>query len=91
MLNHVHMLVTIPSKIRVSSSMEFEISADDYRPICKSEVYVWEQSFLDGRYSVSAIGLNESNMRKYIQNQDREDIMKARSTEILSRVKGEAV
>lgn len=81
--DHIHMLVSIPPKISVSSFMGYLKG--------KSTVMLFEKhanlkykfgnrNFWATGYYVSTMGLNEATIRKYIQDQEKEDIMKDKLT-----------
>ena len=77
--DHVHMLVRIPPNISVSSFMGYLKG--------KSTLMIFERHanlkykygnrhFWAEGYYVSTVGLNEATIRKYIQEQEKQDIMK---------------
>ncbi|MGN9162999.1 IS200/IS605 family transposase [Clostridium sulfidigenes] len=79
MPGHIHMLVLIPSKISVSSFMGYLKG--------KSALMIFERHanlkykfenrhFWSEGYYVSTVGLNEATIRKYIQEQEKQDQMK---------------
>ena len=79
MPDHVHLLLSIPPKYSVSSFMGYLKG--------KSTVMLFEKhanlkykfgnrNFWATGYYVSTVGLNEATIRKYIQDQEKEDIMK---------------
>ena len=79
MPDHIHMLVTIPPKYSVSGFMGYLKS--------KSALMIFDRHanlkykfgnrhFWSEGYYVSTVGLNEATIRKYIQDQERDDIMK---------------
>ena len=83
MPDHVHLLLSIPPKYSVSSFMEYLKG--------KSTVMLFEKhanlkykfgnrNFWATGYYVSTVGLNEATIRKYIQDQEKEDIMKDKLT-----------
>lgn len=83
MPDHVHLLLLIPPKYSVSSFMEYLKG--------KSTVMLFEKhanlkykfgnrNFWATGYYVSTVGLNEATIRKYIQDQEKEDIMKDKLT-----------
>ena len=61
MPDHVHMLVSIPPKISVANFMGY----------LKGKRKFWAEG-----YYVSTVGLNEATIKKYIQDQERHDIMR---------------
>ena len=83
MPDHVHLLLLIPPKYSVSSFMGYLKG--------KSTVMLFEKhanlkykfgnrNFWATGYYVSTVGLNEATIRKYIQDQEKEDIMKDKLT-----------
>lgn len=79
MPDHIHMLVSIPPKISVLSFMGYLKG--------KSALMIFERHanlkykfgnrhFWSEGYYVSTVGLNEATIRKYIKNQEKEDLMK---------------
>ena len=79
MPDHVHMLVSIPPKIRVSSFMGYlkgksALMIFDRHTNLKYKFgnrHFWAEVFY-----VSTVGLNEATIKKYIQDQQKEDILK---------------
>ena len=79
MPNHVHMLVSIPPKISVSSFMGYlkgksALMIFDRHANLKYKFgnrHFWAEVFY-----VSTVGLNEATIKKYIQDQQKEDILK---------------
>ena len=76
MVDHVHMLVSIPPKISVSAFMGYLKG--------KSALMIFEKHsnlkykygnrhFWAEGYYVSTVGLNESTIKKYIQEQEKHD------------------
>ena len=83
MIDHVHMLVMIPPKYAISSVMGYIKG--------KSSLMIFDKFFLlkyrygnrrfwSVEYDVSTAGLNEATIRKYIREQDREDLMPDKRT-----------
>ena len=79
MPDHVHMLVSIPPKISVSSFMVYlkgksALMIFDRHANLKYKFgnrHFWAEVFY-----VSTVGLNEATIKKYIQDQQKEDILK---------------
>ena len=79
MPDHVHMLVSIPPKISVSSFMRYlkgksELMIFDRHANLKYKFrnrHFWAEGFY-----VSTVGINEATIKKYIQDQQKEDILK---------------
>lgn len=79
MTNHVHILLSIPPKMSVSSFMGYlkgksAMMIFEYHANLKYK-YGNRHFWADGYY-VSTVGLNESTVRKYIRDQEKEDIAK---------------
>ena len=79
MPDHVHILVSIPPKIAVSSFMGYlkgksSLMIFEYHANLKYK-YGNRHFWADGYY-VSTIGLNEETVRKYIRDQEKDDIAK---------------
>jgi len=76
MLDHVHMLISIPPKYAVASVVGYIKGksaihlARNYMGRRKNFV---GQSFWARGYFVSTVGLDEALVREYIKNQERED------------------
>ena len=83
MPDHVHMLVNIPPKISISSFMGYlkgksALMMFDKHANLKYKFgnrYFWAEG-----YFVSSLGLNEATIRKYIQQQEKQDIMQDKLT-----------
>lgn len=78
MPDHVHLLAAIPPKISVAAFMGYLKG--------KSAMMIFEQhsnlkykfgnrNFWAQGYYVSTVGLNEATIRKYIQDQEKEDML----------------
>ncbi len=77
MPNHVHLLVSIPPKISVSSSMGYLKGKSALMVFDKHANLKYKfgnRHFWAEGYYVSTIGLNEATIRKYIQEQEKHDI-----------------
>lgn len=83
MPDHVHLLLSIPPKYSISSFMGYLKG--------KSTVMLFEKhanlkykfgnrNFWAKGYYVSTVGLNEATIRKYIQDQEKEDLMEEKIT-----------
>lgn len=68
MPDYVHMLVSIPPKIFVSSFLGFDRHAN-------LKFKFGNRHFGSEGYYVSTVGLNEAKIKKYIQDQEKADIM----------------
>ena len=75
--DHVHLLLSIPPKMSVGSVIRI-IKANTSRglkekfPFLK-EVYWGTDGIWSDGYCVSTVGMNEAMIRKYIENQGKED------------------
>ncbi len=83
MPDHVHLLLSIPPKISISSFMGYLKG--------KSAMMIFEhhgelrykldrRNFCATGYYVSTVGLNESTIRKYIKEQENENIIEDKLT-----------
>ena len=77
--DHVHMLVSIPPKLSVSSFMGYlkgksALMLFDRHGNLKYKF--GNRHFWSKGYYVSTVGLNESTIRKYIQEQEKQDIIR---------------
>lgn len=78
MPDHVHMLVSIPPKISVSSFMGYLKGKSALMIFDKHANLKYKfgnRKFWAEGYYVSTVGLNEATIRKYIQDQEKHDIM----------------
>ena len=76
MPDHVHMLISIPPKHPVSNVIGFMKGKSAIyiaRNLLNRQKNFMGQSFWARGYFVSTVGLNEETIRKYIQNQDKDD------------------
>ncbi|MEG0291921.1 MAG: IS200/IS605 family transposase [Anaerovoracaceae bacterium] len=79
MADHVHLLVSIPPRIAVSDFMGYlkgksALMMFDMHANLKYKFgnrHFWAEG-----YYVSTVGLNEATIKKYIQDQDKKDILK---------------
>ena len=77
MVDHVHMLVSIPPKMRVSSSMGYLKGKSALMIFDKHANLKYKygnRHFWAEGYYVSTVGLNEATIRKYIEEQEKHDI-----------------
>lgn len=83
MADHIHLLLSIPPKISISSFMGYLKG--------KSAMMIFEhhgelrykldrRNFWATGYYVSTVGLNEATIRKYIKEQEKEDIIEDKLT-----------
>ena len=78
MPDHVHMLVSIPPKISVSSFMGYlkgKSALVMFDRHANLKYKFGNRHFWSEGYYVSTVGLNEATIKKYIQDQERADIM----------------
>ena len=79
MPDHIHMLVTIPPKYSVSSFMGYlkgKSALMIFDRHANLKYKFGNRHFWSEGYYVSMVGLNEATIRKYIQDQERDDIMR---------------
>ena len=78
MPDHVHMLVSIPPKISVSSFMGYlkgKSSLMMFDRHANLKYKFGNRHFWAEGYYVSTVGLNDTTVRKYIRDQERADIL----------------
>ena len=83
MPDHVHMLVSIPPKISVSSFMGYLKGKSALMIFDKHANLKYKygnRHFWAEGYNVSTVGLNESTIRKYIREKEKEDILEDKLT-----------
>lgn len=77
-IDHIHMLVSIPPKISVSSFMGYlkgKSALMIFDKHANLKYLYGNRHFWAEGYYVSTVGLNEATIKKYIQEQDQQDIM----------------
>jgi putative transposase len=77
MVDHVHMLVSIPPKVSVSSFMGYLKGKSALMIFDKHANLKYKfgnRHFWAEGYYVSTVGLNEATIKKYIQEQEKHDI-----------------
>ena len=78
MPDHVHMLVSIPPKLSVSSFMGYlkgKSALMMFDRYANLKYKFGNRHFWAEGYYVSTVGLNEDTIKKYIQEQEKADIM----------------
>ena len=78
MPDHVHMLVSIPPKISISSFMGYlkgKSALMMFDRHANLKYKFGNRHFWSEGYYVSTVGLNEDTIRKYIKDQEKADIM----------------
>ena len=78
MPDHVHLLLSIPPKYSVSSIMGYlkgKSSLVIFERHANLKYQIGNRHFWSIGYYVSTVGLNEATIRKYIQDQEKEDIL----------------
>ena len=79
MPDHIHMLVSIPPKYAVSDFMGYlkgKSALMIFDRHANLKYKFGNRHFWSEGYYVSTVGLNEATIRKYIQDQERDDIMR---------------
>ena len=79
MPDHVHMLVSIPPKLSVSSFMGYlkgKSSLMMFDRHANLKYKFGNRHFWAEGYYVSTVGLNDATVKKYIRDQERTDIIK---------------
>lgn len=83
MPDHVHILIEIPPRISVSSFMGYlkgKSSLMIFERHANLKYKFGNKTFWATGYYVSTVGLNEATIRKYIREQENEDMMKDKLT-----------
>ncbi len=78
MADHIHMLVNIPPKISVSSFMRYlkgKSALMMFDRHANLKYKFGNRHFWSEGYYVSTVGLNEATIKKYIQDQEKHDII----------------
>ncbi len=78
MPDHIHMLVSIPPKYSVSSFMGYlkgKSALMMFDRHANLKYKFGNRHFWSEGYYVSTVGLNEDTIKKYIQDQEKSDIM----------------
>ena len=79
MPDHVHMLVSIPPKLSVSSFMGYLKGKSSLMMFDRHGNLKYKfgnRHFWSDGYYVSTVGLNDATIKKYIRDQERADILK---------------
>ena len=79
MSDHIHMLVSIPPKISVSSFMGYlkgKSSLMIFEEHANLKYNYGNRHFWAEGYYVSTVGINKNTIKRYIQNQELEDQIK---------------
>lgn len=77
MIDHVHLLLSIPPKMSVSSFMEYlkgKSALMMFEKHANLKYKFGNRHFWAEGYYVSTVGLNEATIRKYIEDQEKHDI-----------------
>ena len=81
--DHIHMLISIPPKLSVSQVMGYlkgKSSLMIFDKHANLKYKFGNRKFWAEGYYVSTVGLNEATIKKYIQDQERHDIMRDKLT-----------
>lgn len=77
MLDHIHLLLEIPPKYAVSQIMGYlkgKSALEIFDKHANLKYKYGNRHFWSEGYYVSTVGINESTVKKYIQEQERADI-----------------
>ena len=77
MIDHVHLLVSIPPRLSVSSFMGYlkgKSALMMFERHANLKYKYGNRHFWSEGYYVSTVGFNEETIRKYIQDQEKNDI-----------------
>ena len=83
MPDHIHLLLEIPPRISVSSFMGYlkgKSSLMIFEHHTNLKYKFGSRNFWATGYYVSTVGLNEATIRKYIREQEKEDMMEDKLT-----------
>ena len=83
MADHVHLLLLIPPKMSVSSFMGYLKGKSTmmlFERHANLKYKLGNRNFWATGYYVSTVGLNEATIRKYIREQENEDMIKDKLT-----------
>ena len=83
MADHVHLLLSIPPKQNISSFMGYlkgKSSMMIFKDHGNLRYKFGNSNFWATGYYVSTVGLNEATIRKYIREQEKEDILEDKLT-----------
>ena len=74
--DHVHMLLSVAPKYSISMTIGYlkgKSAIRIHRVLFRTKGTLFGRSFWSRGYCVSTVGLNESTIRKYIQEQEKHD------------------
>lgn len=83
MADHVHLLLAIPPKMSVSSFMGYLKDKSTmmlFERHANLKYKLGNRNFWATGYYVSTVGLNEATIKKYIQDQEKEDQLEDKMT-----------
>ena len=83
MADHVHLLLSIPPKQSISSFMGYLKGKSSMMIFAKHPNLRYQfgnSNFWATGYYVSTVGLNEKTIKKYIQEQEKEDVLEDKLT-----------
>lgn len=83
MVDHVHLLLMIPPKISISNFMGYLKGKSTmmlFERHANLKYKLGNRNFWATGYYVSTVGLNEATIRKYIQEQEKEDQIEDKMT-----------
>ncbi len=83
MPDHVHLLLSIPPKVNISSFMGYlkgKSSMMIFKDHANLRYKYGNCNFWATGYYVSTVGLNEATIRKYIRDQEKEDVLEDKLT-----------
>lgn len=76
-IDHIHMLVKIPSKLSVSQFMGYlkgKSALMIFENYANLKYKYWQRTFWVRGYYVSTVGLNKNTIKKYIRERETEDM-----------------
>jgi putative transposase len=75
--DHIHILLSVPPKYSIAMTIGYlkgKSAIRIHRELFRTKGTLFGRSFWSRGYCVSTVGLNESFIRKYIQEQEKHDL-----------------
>jgi putative transposase len=74
MLDHIHMVLSVPSKCSVAMAIGFlkgKSAVRIHRQVLKTKGTLFGRTFWASGYCVSTVGLDEDQIRQYVRDQEK--------------------
>ena len=74
MLDHIHMVLSVPSKYSVAMAIGFlkgKSAVRIHRQVLKTKGTLFGRTFWARGYCVSTVGLDEDQIRQYVRDQEK--------------------